>query len=144
MVRERRIIERDTCKERTTSKFQRSLSLDRYHEAERKKERKNGEEEEKRSENVDGNYSRINRVRCVGNNSCRCPDPDKYEATSGENHAGGECISEGKSGETRGKAMYRVIFSPIVSKESVIASKHCVSMFHFYNSFHRCRSHNHR
>lgn len=103
MVRERRIIERDTCNERTTSKFQRSLSLNRYHEAERKKERKNGEEEEKRNENVDGNYPRINRVRCVGNNSCWCPDPDKYEATSGENHAGESALARENQAKQEGR-----------------------------------------
>lgn len=37
-----------------------SLSIDRYHEEERKEEG----EEEKRSEKIDGNYPRINRVRC--------------------------------------------------------------------------------
>lgn len=101
---------------------------------ERKKERKR-----KKKKKVDGNYPFVAR----GIIHAGVPIPDKYKVTSSENHAGEECISEGKSGETRGKAMYSVvIFSPIVSKESVIASKYCVSTFRFYNSFHRCPSHN--
>lgn len=110
-----------------SSTIDRSISRGREKERKRKKKKK-----------VDGNYPFVAR----GIIHAGVPIPDKYKVTSGENHAGEECISEGKSGETRGKAMYRVIFSPIVSKESVIASKYCVSTFRFYNSFHRCPSHN--
>ena len=120
--------------------FSLSLSLDRSISRGRK-EGRGGRRKKKRKNRW---KLSTNKSRSLRNNSCWCPDPDKYKATSSENHAGEECISERKSGETRGKAMYRVIFSPIVSKESVIASKYCVSTFHFCNSFHCCRSHNRR